>query len=185
MPRKKPVKKSSSFVAPKATGRPPPRPLPSTSASGNHINGNTSASGSHADRFLTQAEQRKLQDKEAKSQNDEVFSFLRNPKDGQGRSVDDPDYDKRTLYIPQKAFDELKPFEKQFWRIKKNNFDTVLFFQKGKFFELYEDDALIGHQEFDLKLTDRVRMKMVSLPFDQSAGIQEADGTGGSARTKL
>jgi DNA mismatch repair protein MSH6 len=38
----------------------------------------------------------------------------------------------------------------------------VLFFQKGKFFELYEEDAQIGHQEFDLKLTERVRMKMVS-----------------------
>jgi DNA mismatch repair protein MSH6 len=57
---------------------------------------------------------------------------------------------------------ELKPFEKQFWTIKQNHYDTVLFFQKGKFFELYEDDAQIGHQEFDLKLTERVRMKMVS-----------------------
>jgi len=28
-------------------------------------------------------------------------------------------------------------------------------------FELYEDDAKIGHQEFDLKLTNRVKMCMV------------------------
>jgi DNA mismatch repair protein MSH6 len=27
---------------------------------------------------------------------------------------------------------------------------------------LYENDAEIGHAEFDLKLTDRVKMKMVS-----------------------
>jgi DNA mismatch repair protein MSH6 len=34
---------------------------------------------------------------------------------------------------------------------------------QGKFYELYEKDAEIGHNEFDLKLTDRVKMKMVSV----------------------
>jgi DNA mismatch repair protein MSH6 len=38
--------------------------------------------------------------------------------------------------------------------------NQILFFQKGKFYELYEDDAVIGHREFDLKMTDRVKMKM-------------------------
>ncbi|KAF8694706.1 hypothetical protein AX14_001931 [Amanita brunnescens Koide BX004] len=49
-------------------------------------------------------------------------------------------------------------------QIKQNHYDTVLFFQKGKFYELYEDDARIGHQEFDLKLTNRVKMSMVGVP---------------------
>ncbi len=40
----------------------------------------------------------------------------------------------------------------------------MLFFQKGKFYELYEDDADIGHREFDLKLTGRVKMRMVGVP---------------------
>src|SRR5271154_4684554 len=43
--------------------------------------------------------------------------------------------------------------------VKQNLWDTVLFFQKGKFFELYENDATIGHQKFDLKLTDRTNMR--------------------------
>jgi len=43
--------------------------------------------------------------------------------------------------------------------IKQNLWDTVLFFQKGKFFELYENDATIGQQQFDLKLTDRTNMR--------------------------
>jgi len=30
--------------------------------------------------------------------------------------------------------------------------------------QLYEDDARIGHQEFDLKLTSRVKMSMVDRP---------------------
>ena len=42
--------------------------------------------------------------------------------------------------------------------------DTVLFFKKGKFYEVYEKDADIGHREFDLKLTDRVNMK-VKAPY--------------------
>jgi DNA mismatch repair protein MSH6 len=32
------------------------------------------------------------------------------------------------------------------------------------FVELYENDADIGHQEFDLKMTDRVNMRMVGVP---------------------
>jgi DNA mismatch repair protein MSH6 len=56
------------------------------------------------------------------------------------------------------------PFERQYWDIKKKLWDTVVFFKKGKFYELYENDATIGHQLFDLKLTDRVNMRMVGVP---------------------
>ena len=31
-------------------------------------------------------------------------------------------------------------------------------------FQLYEEDAIIGHREFDLKLTQRVKMSMVGVP---------------------
>jgi DNA mismatch repair ATPase MutS len=31
-------------------------------------------------------------------------------------------------------------------------------------FQLYEEDAIIGHREFDLKLTHRVKMSMVGVP---------------------
>ena len=75
---------------------------------------------------------------------------------------DHPDYDPRSIYIPKSTLDKLSPFEHQFWTIKKDHYDTVLFFQKGKFFELYEEDARIGHRDFDLKLTERVKMCMVS-----------------------
>lgn len=40
----------------------------------------------------------------------------------------------------------------------------TLTFRHRKFFELYEDDARIGHQDFDLKLTQRVKMSMVGVP---------------------
>ena len=35
---------------------------------------------------------------------------------------------------------------------------------EGKFYELYENDADIGAKQFDLKMTDRVNMRMVGVP---------------------
>jgi DNA mismatch repair protein MSH6 len=75
-----------------------------------------------------------------------------------------PDYDPRTIYIPPFAWSKFSPFEKQYWEIKQKFWDTIVFFKKGKFYELYENDATIGHQLFDLKLTDRVNMRMVGVP---------------------
>lgn len=81
-----------------------------------------------------------------------------------------PDYDPRTLYIPPMAWSNFSPFEKQYWEIKQKFWDTIVFFKKGKFYELYEKDATIGHQLFDLKLTDRVNMRMVGVP-ESSLGL--------------
>ncbi|KAF7338601.1 DNA mismatch repair protein [Mycena venus] len=132
--------------------------------------------------FLTAAERRALEKKNEKKETESPYSFLQDIRDKDGNRPNDPKYDPRTLYIPPKAWKEFTPFEKQacffffplgpsastclwqFWEIKQNHYDTILFFQKGKFFELYEDDARIGHQEFDLKLTQRVKMSMVGVP---------------------
>jgi len=37
--------------------------------------------------------------------------------------------------------------------------------------QLYEDDARVGHQEFDLKLTQRVKMSMVSLLLESFSSL--------------
>ncbi|KAK8103403.1 DNA mismatch repair protein msh6 [Apiospora kogelbergensis] len=75
-----------------------------------------------------------------------------------------PDYDPSTVYVPPTAWAKFSPFERQYWEIKQKLWDTVVFFKKGKFYELYENDATVGHQLFDLKLTDRVNMRMVGVP---------------------
>ena len=93
--------------------------------------------------------------------------------------IGSPDYDPRTLYIPPSAWKEFSEFESQFWEIKGQHFDSVVFFKKGKFYELYENDADIGHQQFDLKLTDRTNMRMVGVPessFDHWAAQFIAKG---------
>ncbi|KAI1333928.1 muts domain V [Xylariaceae sp. FL0016] len=75
-----------------------------------------------------------------------------------------PEYDPSTVYVPAMAWAKFSAFEKQYWEIKQKLWSTVVFFKKGKFYELYENDATIGHQLFDLKLTDRVNMRMVGVP---------------------
>lgn len=95
---------------------------------------------------------------------EERYPWLASIRDLDGHSPGDPRYDPRTVYIPPLAWSKFSPFEKQYWEIKQKFWDTVVFFKKGKFYELYENDATIGHQLFDLKLTDRVNMRMVGVP---------------------
>lgn len=92
------------------------------------------------------------------------YPWLAKIKDMDGNPPGHPDYDPRTIYVPPLAWSKFSPFEKQYWEIKQKFWDTVVFFKKGKFYELYENDATIGHQLFDLKLTDRVNMRMVGVP---------------------
>ncbi|EFQ31958.1 MutS domain V [Colletotrichum graminicola M1.001] len=92
------------------------------------------------------------------------YPWLANIIDINKKPPGDPDYDPTTVYIPPMAWNKFSPFEKQYWEIKQKLWDTVVFFKKGKFYELYENDATIGHQLFDLKLTDRVNMRMVGVP---------------------
>ncbi|OQE22362.1 hypothetical protein PENSTE_c010G07336 [Penicillium steckii] len=95
---------------------------------------------------------------------EERYPWLANVMDIDKNPPGHPDFDPRTIYIPPLAWSRFSPFEKQYWEIKQKFWDTVVFFKKGKFYELYENDATIGHQLFDLKLTDRVNMRMVGVP---------------------
>ncbi|KZV29596.1 cell division control protein 48 C isoform 1 [Dorcoceras hygrometricum] len=74
-------------------------------------------------------------------------------KDADGRNPGDPLYDKRTLYIPPYALSRMSASQRQYWDVKRLYMDTVLFFKVGKFYELYELDAEIGHKELDWKMT--------------------------------
>lgn len=99
-----------------------------------------------------------------KSEPEARYSWLANLQDIDRNPIGHPDYDPRTVYIPPHAWGKFSPFEKQYWEIKQKWFNTIVFFKKGKFYELYEHDATIGHQMFNLKLTDRVNMRMVGVP---------------------
>lgn len=110
------------------------------------------------------SDKKKVKEKAHKSDPDKRYPWLANIQDIDRHPPGHPDYDPRTVFIPPNAFQQFSPFEKQYWEIKQKFWDTIVFFKKGKFYELYENDATIGHQLFDLKLTDRVNMRMVGVP---------------------
>lgn len=96
-------------------------------------------------------------------------------RDSKKRPPSHPDYDKTTLYVPSSAFSgnasgskggALSPFQKQFWKIKMVNYDVVILFKKGKFYELYDIDADIGHRHLFLNFTKggRVDMRCCGVP---------------------
>ncbi|KAL9127596.1 MAG: hypothetical protein Q9217_003554 [Psora testacea] len=113
---------------------------------------------------LTDSSGNKVKPKAHSSKPEERYEWLANLRDADRNPVGHVDYDPRTVYIPPKAWANFSPFETQYWKIKQKFMDTIVFFKKGKFYELYEQDATIGHQLFDLKLTDRVNMRMVGVP---------------------
>lgn len=107
---------------------------------------------------------KKIKEKAHKTEPEHRYPWLAKINDADRNPPGHPDYDPRTVYIPPLAWERFSPFEKQYWEIKQKFWDTIVFFKKGKFYELYENDATIGHQLFDLKLTDRVNMRMVGVP---------------------
>lgn len=104
----------------------------------------------------------KIKEKACDKDPERRHRWLAEPLDGNRNPPGHPDFDPSTLYVPPSQ--KFSPFEQQYWDIKKKLWDTVVFFKKGKFYELYENDATIGHQLFDLKMTDRVNMRMVGVP---------------------
>ena len=112
----------------------------------------------------TAGDRRKERMEKFTERNEEKYGFLLDIRDADGRRCQDPEYDPRSIYIPKSFWRNATPFERQYWEIKCKHFDTVVFFKKGKFFELFERDADLGSRLFDLKLTDRGHMRMVGVP---------------------
>ncbi|OKL63802.1 DNA mismatch repair protein msh6 [Talaromyces atroroseus] len=116
------------------------------------------------EQVLSSAPVTKRKEKVHETEPEKRYPWLANIMDMDRNPPGHPDYDPRNIYIPPLAWTKFSPFEKQYWEIKQKFWDTIVFFKKGKFYELYENDATIGHQLFDLKLTDRVNMRMVGVP---------------------
>lgn len=80
------------------------------------------------------------------------YKFLYPPdrRDIDKRKPDDPEYDERTLYVPESFLNSQTPASRQWWLIKQKNMDAVLFFKMGKFYELFNQDAVIGVKELGI-----------------------------------
>ncbi|KAG7393585.1 DNA mismatch repair protein msh6 [Phytophthora pseudosyringae] len=71
-------------------------------------------------------------------------------RDINDNSPDSPDYDPRTLKVPAEFMKKETPAMVQWWAVKAQNMDTVLFFKVGKFYELFHMDADVGFKELNL-----------------------------------
>src|SRR5688572_11763699 len=80
----------------------------------------------------------KVKEKAHTKEPEQRYPWLAKIQDKEKRSPGDPEYDPRTIFIRPMAWNKFSPFEKQYWAIKQNLWDTIVFFKKGKFYELYE-----------------------------------------------
>ena len=48
---------------------------------------------------------------------------------------------------------ELSPMMQQYFKIKEENKDSILFFRLGDFYEMFYDDAKLASKELELTLT--------------------------------
>ncbi|XP_077191229.1 DNA mismatch repair protein Msh6 isoform X3 [Paroedura picta] len=71
-------------------------------------------------------------------------------KDARRKKKNDPDYDPGTLFVPEDYLKNCTPGMRKWWEMKSQNFDCVIFYKVGKFYELYHMDAVIGVKELGL-----------------------------------
>jgi len=78
--------------------------------------------------------------------------FLRPDKirDREKHPRDHQDYNPRTLHVPQDFLLKQTPGQKQWWELKSQYYDVILFFKMGKFYELFHMDADVGVKELNL-----------------------------------
>ena len=84
--------------------------------------------------------------------------------DAKKRRPDDPNYDSTTLYIPDKEWQQLTPAMIQYWEIKRVNFDKILLFKLGKFYEIFYNDAIICQKLLDLNWMGGAKKLHVGFP---------------------
>lgn len=84
------------------------------------------------------------------------YTFLYPPhrKDINKHKPDHPDYDENTLYVPSQFLNEQTPAMRQWWLLKQQNMNAILFFKMGKFYELFNQDAVTV-----VEITDIAYMK--------------------------
>ncbi|XP_051013516.1 DNA mismatch repair protein Msh6 isoform X3 [Acomys russatus] len=82
----------------------------------------------------------------------ETLEWLKPEKrrDEHRRRPDHPDFNPSTLYVPEDFLNSCTPGMRKWWQIKSQNFDLVIFYKVGKFYELYHMDAIIGVNELGL-----------------------------------
>ncbi|XP_050523673.1 DNA mismatch repair protein Msh6 [Daktulosphaira vitifoliae] len=80
------------------------------------------------------------------------LEFLKSDKirDANRKSPSEPNYNPRTLFVPEDFKQKLTPAVRQWWELKSQHYDCILFFKVGKFYEMYHMDAVTAAKELNL-----------------------------------
>ncbi len=65
-------------------------------------------------------------------------------RDSKGRKVGDEGYDPTTISISLANGERPTHAMQQYWDVIRENADVLLFFKVGKFYEMFEEDALVS-----------------------------------------
>ena len=61
--------------------------------------------------------------------------------------------------------DAVTPMMEQYFRIKEQNPDAILFFRLGDFYEMFYEDAKVGSKVLEIALTSRQKVPMCGVPY--------------------
>jgi len=61
--------------------------------------------------------------------------------------------------------DAVTPMMEQYFRVKKQHPDAILFFRLGDFYEMFFEDAKVGSQVLEIALTSRQKVPMCGVPY--------------------
>ena len=70
--------------------------------------------------------------------------------DAKKRRPSDKDYDPTTIFVPPHEWNQFTGSMVQYWQIKEKNYDKIIFFKLGKFYEIFYNDAILCNRELDL-----------------------------------
>lgn len=84
--------------------------------------------------------------------------------DAEKRRPHDPDYDPSTIFVPPHEWKGFSGSLVQYWQIKEVNFDKIIFFKLGKFYEIFYSDAIICNKELDLAWMAKDKKLHVGFP---------------------
>ncbi|CAI2371577.1 unnamed protein product [Moneuplotes crassus] len=85
-------------------------------------------------------------------------------QDAEKRVKSDPNYDPSTLHIPKNEWLRFSPSKYQYWEIKCQHYDKILLFKIGKFYEMYDEDAIIAVRLLDLHWMKNTKKLHVGFP---------------------
>ncbi|MES1919521.1 DNA mismatch repair protein msh6 [Bonamia ostreae] len=72
--------------------------------------------------------------------------------------------DTKKLKIPPSAFKKMTPSVKRYFEIKSLFWDFIIFYKVGKFYEMYDNDAIICNRELGLNFMKGEKRSHVGIP---------------------